>query len=144
MAHHVNIVPKVSHELMALQVGGRENLGFIPEDYRNYLRSKRTIQMEVGDTGGVLEYLQKMQLEDPNFFYAIQVDQDALITNIFWTDGLMRADYASFGDVVCFDTTYRKNNEGRPFALFVGVNNHKQTAIFGAALLNDETTSTFE
>ncbi|XP_027124120.1 protein FAR1-RELATED SEQUENCE 5-like [Coffea arabica] len=144
MAYHVGIAPKVSHELMALQVGGRENLGFIPEDYRNYLRSKRTIQMEVGDTGGVLEYLQKMQLEDPNFFYAIQVDQDDLITNIFWTDGLMRADYASFGDVVCFDTTYRKNNEGRPFALFVGVNNHKQTAIFGAALLYDETASTFE
>ncbi|XP_027166223.1 protein FAR1-RELATED SEQUENCE 5-like [Coffea eugenioides] len=125
MAHHVGITPKVSHELMALQVGERENLGFIPEDYRNYLRSKRTIQMDVGDTGSVLEYLQKMQLEDPNFFYAIQVDQDALITNIFWTDGLMRVDYASFGDVVCFDTTYRKNNEGRPFVLFVGVNNHK-------------------
>ncbi|XP_027067800.1 protein FAR1-RELATED SEQUENCE 5-like [Coffea arabica] len=144
MAYRVGIAPKVSHELMALQVGGRENLGFIPEDYKNYLCSKRTIQMEVGDTGGVLEYLQKMQLEDPNFFYAIQVDQDALITNIFWADGLMRVDYASFGDVVCFDTTYRKNNEGRPFALFVGVNNHKQTAIFGAALLYDETTSTFE
>ncbi|XP_050387392.1 protein FAR1-RELATED SEQUENCE 9-like [Argentina anserina] len=55
----------------------------------------------------------------------------------------MKVDYDYFGGVVCFDTTYRKNKEGRPFAMFVGVNNHKQTLIFGAALLYDETTETF-
>ena len=37
----------------------------------------------------------------------------------------------------------KKNKEGRPFALFVGVNHHKQTIIFGAALLYDETSETF-
>lgn len=37
----------------------------------------------------------------------------------------------------------KKNKEGKPFALFVGVNHHRQTIIFGAALLYDETTSTF-
>ncbi|XP_042405648.1 protein FAR1-RELATED SEQUENCE 5-like isoform X4 [Zingiber officinale] len=143
-ASDVGIPPKASHDLMVRQVGGRENLGFIPEDYKNYLRSKRTINMRVGDTGGVLEYLQKMQFDDPNFFYAIQVDEDDLITNIFWSDAKMRADYANFGDVVCFDTTYRKNNEGRPIALFVGVNYHKQLILFGVALLYDETSLTFE
>ncbi|KAH6792777.1 hypothetical protein C2S52_003254 [Perilla frutescens var. hirtella] len=56
----------------------------------------------------------------------------------------MRTDYSHFGDVVSFDTTYRKNNEGRPIALFVGVNHHKQTVIFGVALLYDETSLTFE
>ncbi|KAL3499810.1 hypothetical protein ACH5RR_038903 [Cinchona calisaya] len=56
-----------------------------------------------GDTGGVLEYLQKMQLEDPNSFYAIQVDEDDLITNIFWLDAKMRTDYADFGDVRLLD-----------------------------------------
>ncbi|XP_073137623.1 protein FAR1-RELATED SEQUENCE 5-like [Henckelia pumila] len=58
-------------------------------------------------------------------------------------DGQMMADYVYFGDVVCFDTTYRKNKEGRPFALFVCVNHHKQTVIFGASLLYDETAETF-
>ncbi|XP_042384950.1 protein FAR1-RELATED SEQUENCE 9-like [Zingiber officinale] len=144
MASEVGIPPKASHDLMMRQAGGRENLGFIPEDYKNYLRSKRTRNMRVGDTGGVLEYLQKMQCDDPNFFNAIQVDEDDLITNIFWSDAKMRADYGNFGDVVCFDTTYRKNNEGRPIALFVGVNHHKQSIIFGAALLYDETTLSFE
>ncbi|CAA0834204.1 Protein FAR1-RELATED SEQUENCE 5 [Striga hermonthica] len=137
------IPPKAGLDYMARQAGGRENVGFIMEDYKNYLRTKRTVEMRVGDTGGVLEYLQQKQVEDPNFFHAIQVDSDDMITNVFWADGQMMVDYMHFGDVVCFDTTYRKNKEGRPFALFVGVNHHKQTIIFGAALLYDETAQTF-
>ncbi|KAK4394292.1 protein FAR1-RELATED SEQUENCE 5 [Sesamum angolense] len=137
------IAPKAGYYLMSKQVGGRENVGFIFEDYKNYLRSKRTMEMKIGDTGGVLEYLQQKQLVNPNFFYAIQVDEDDLIANIIWVDAQMMVDYSYFGDVVSFDTTYRKNREGRPFALFVGVNHHKQTIVFGATLLYDETASTF-
>ena len=127
MAQSSGITPKASMDLLARQAGGRENVGFIRDDYKNYLRTKRTIQMKFGDTGGVLEYLQKKQAEDPNFTYAIQVDVEDLITNIFWADARMKVDYDRFGDVVCFDTTYRKNKEGRPLALFVGVNHHKQS-----------------
>nr|XP_048322795.1 protein FAR1-RELATED SEQUENCE 5-like [Ziziphus jujuba var. spinosa] len=103
IANSSGIAPKASLELMAKRVGGYENLGFIRDDYKNYLKTKRTIQMKVGETGGVLEYLQSMQLEDLYLFYAIQVDQDDLIR----------------------------------------VNHHKQTTIFGAALLNDESAETF-
>ena len=53
--------------------------------------------MKSGDTGGLLEYLQRMQSEDLNFSYAIQVDLDDLITNIFWVDGRMKLDYEYFG-----------------------------------------------
>ena len=90
MVDSVGIPPQVSHELMAKQAGGRQNIGFIPEDHRHYLRSKRTREMKIEDIGGVLEYLQKMKLEDPNFFLDIQVDKDDLITNIFWTNGRMK------------------------------------------------------
>ena len=55
----------------------------------------------------------------------------------------MKLDYEYFGEVVCFDTTLKKNKEGRPFALFFGVNHHKQTIIFGAVLLYDETFEIF-
>ncbi|KAF2910396.1 hypothetical protein DAI22_11g097066 [Oryza sativa Japonica Group] len=48
-----------------------------------------------------------------------------------------------FGDVLCFDTTYRKLNDGRPFGLLVGVDNHKKSVVFGAALLYDETADSF-
>ncbi|KAL0284246.1 UNVERIFIED_CONTAM: protein FAR-RED ELONGATED HYPOCOTYL 3 [Sesamum angustifolium] len=102
------IAPKAGYYLMLKQVGGRENVGFIFEDYKNYLRSKRTMEMKIGDTGGVLEYLQQKQLVNPNFFYAIQVDEDDLIANIIWVDEQMMVDYSYFGYVVTFDTTYRK------------------------------------
>ncbi|XP_062093608.1 protein FAR1-RELATED SEQUENCE 9-like [Humulus lupulus] len=106
-------------------------------------KSKRTIQMRVGDTGGIFEYLQSMQLEDPAFVSAMQADEDDMITNIFWADGRMMTDYFYFGDVLFFDTTYKKNKECRLFAMFLGVNHHKQTIIFGTALLYDETAETF-
>ncbi|XP_042504355.1 protein FAR1-RELATED SEQUENCE 5-like [Macadamia integrifolia] len=56
----------------------------------------------------------------------------------------MVVDYGHFGDVVCLDTTYRSNDHGRPFSLFLGINHHKQLVIFGAALLYDETTESFK
>ncbi|XP_051127822.1 protein FAR1-RELATED SEQUENCE 5-like [Andrographis paniculata] len=140
----VGLTPKASHDLMVKEAGGRDNLGFTRQDHKNYLRTKRTKDIKFGDTGGVLEYLQGMQSKDPNSSYFIQLDEDDMITNIFWADSRMKADYADFGDVVSFDTTYRKNRESRPFALFVGVNHHRQTIIFGASLLYDETIPSFE
>ena len=68
---------------MAKIVGGLDNLGFILKNYNNYLRTRRTDEMKSGDTRGLLEYLQIMQSKDLNFSYAIQVDFDDLITNIF-------------------------------------------------------------
>ncbi|XP_010270685.1 PREDICTED: protein FAR1-RELATED SEQUENCE 5-like [Nelumbo nucifera] len=59
-------------------------------------------------------------------------------------DGQMIVGYGHFGDVICFDTTYRTNNENRPFAMFVGVNNYMQSINSSVALLYDETAKTFE
>ncbi|KAL3813010.1 hypothetical protein ACJIZ3_014278 [Penstemon smallii] len=100
------------------------------------IAQRETMELLAKQVGGP-EYLgaNKMRLGDTG--------GDDLITNIFWADAKMRSDYSHFGDVVCFDTTYRKHKDGRPIALFVGVNNHKQTTIFGAALLYDETAVTF-
>ena len=104
---------------MAQRVGGLDNLGFIPEDYNNYLHTSRIDEMKSEDTRGLLEYLQRMQSEDLNFSCAIQVDLDDLITNIFWTNGRIKLDYGYFRDVVCFDTTYKKNKVGRLHCLLV-------------------------
>ncbi|XP_051196594.2 protein FAR1-RELATED SEQUENCE 5-like [Lolium perenne] len=138
------IRPKSGHEAMSRQAGGRQSLCFTRKDYKNYLRSKRMHSIQEGDTGAILQYLQDKQMENPSFFYAIQVDADEMMTNIFWADARSVLDYDYFGDVICFDTTYKTNSYGRPFAVFVGVNHHKQTVVFGAALLYDETKETFE
>uniref|UniRef100_A0A8I7BB20 FAR1 domain-containing protein n=1 Tax=Hordeum vulgare subsp. vulgare TaxID=112509 RepID=A0A8I7BB20_HORVV len=138
VAKSVGISNKATIDLMTKEACGPENLGFISTDMKNRVYSKRTLKAKVGDTGGVLE-LWRRRFQKMSFFYSIQVYKDDLITNIFWTDSKMVSDYALFGDVICFDTTYRKLDDGRPFGLIVGVNNHKKTIVFGTALLYDET-----
>lgn len=125
------------------QDNDQQDASFLRIDDQSYLRPKRTKAMGIGETGVILEYLQKMQAEDPAFFYAIQVDEKDNMTNFFWADAKSLMDFTYFGDVVCLDTTYKIYGYSRPFALFTGVNHHKQTIIFGAVLLYDDSMQSF-
>jgi zinc finger SWIM domain-containing protein 3 len=100
---------KQTIDLLSLQAGGRENLGFLDVDYKNYVHSNRMRALKKGDGHAVMEYFRNMQLEDPSYFYSIQLDDNDLIMNILWADGRSVVDYGHFGDVICFDTTYRTN-----------------------------------
>ncbi|XP_059629620.1 protein FAR-RED ELONGATED HYPOCOTYL 3-like [Cornus florida] len=71
------------------------------------------------------------------------LDSDEMITNIFWADSRMIIDYGHFGDIVTFDTTYKLVQSNRPFAAFLGLNHHRKTAVFGLALMYDETANSF-
>ncbi|KAI5327076.1 hypothetical protein L3X38_026472 [Prunus dulcis] len=95
------------------------------------------------DAQNLLEYFKKMQAENPGFFYAIQLDEDNHMANVFWADARSRAAYCHFGDAVTLDTTYRVNQYRVPFAPFTGVNHHGQTVLFGCALLLDESEASF-
>ena len=128
---------------MSKQVGGRENLGFTLKDISNHLQSKRMREMNEGEAYTPFQYFEMRRSENASFFYEIQLDVDGQITNIFWTDPKMIVDYDLFGDVVCFDTTYRTNKNYRPFAPIIGINHHRQTVVFGVALLYDETAASF-
>ncbi|KAJ3707249.1 hypothetical protein LUZ61_010954 [Rhynchospora tenuis] len=94
---------------------------------------------EGGDSQVLLDYFQKKQSENPDFFYALQVDSNSCITNALWADARSKAAYKRFGDVVTFDTTYKKNKYMMPVVVFSGLNHHLQTVIFGCALLVEET-----
>ena len=47
---------------MAKEVGGNENLGFTHEDMKNKLYSKRSLKIKQGDTGGLMEYLERKKI----------------------------------------------------------------------------------
>ncbi|KAL6660224.1 hypothetical protein ACP70R_002346 [Stipagrostis hirtigluma subsp. patula] len=126
------------------QPGEARNINILPADYRSSLHSKRMKNMQPGDAGAAVKYLQSMQMNNPSFFYAFQLDEDDKLTNIFWTDSKSRIDFSYFGDVVCLDTSSKINAHGRPLTLFLGVNHHKQICIFGAALLYDESMESFK
>ena len=66
-----------------------------------------------------------------------------MITNIFWADARMIIDYNYFRDVITFDTTYSTNRDARPLGVFLRLNHHRETVIFGATLLDDETIESF-
>lgn len=114
------------------------NMGIV-----NYIRPcnrKRTLGR---DAQNLLNYFKKMQAENPGFYYAIQLDDDNRMTNVFWADARSRTAYSYFGDAVIFDTMYRPNQFQVPFAPFTGINHHGQMVLFGCALLLDESESSF-
>lgn len=95
------------------------------------------------DAHNLLTYFKKMQAENPGFYYAIQLDDDNRLSNVFWADARSRSAYSHFGDAVTFDTMYRPNQFQVPFAPFTGVNHHGQIILFGCALLLDESETSF-
>ncbi|XVE79713.1 hypothetical protein DITRI_Ditri14bG0079400 [Diplodiscus trichospermus] len=95
------------------------------------------------DAQNLLEYFKKMQAENPGFFYAIQLDDDNRMANVFWADARSRTAYMHFGDAVKLDTSYRVNQYRVPFAPFSGLNHHGQKILFGCALLLDDSEASF-
>ncbi|KAM0833439.1 hypothetical protein ACQ4PT_064260 [Festuca glaucescens] len=85
-----------------------------------------------------------MKKENENFFYDYKVDDDNRLENVFWSNASSRAAYADFGDCITFDTTYKSNKHHLPLAVFVGVNNHLQSTIFGVALMGNESEESFK
>lgn len=122
----------------------RDSLDSFTMDYDNYLPTERTCDMKEGEAGRLLHYFERQHYENPSFFYALLVDINDKVSNIFWADDNMVSDYGHFGDVVCLDTICRTKKDFLPFVQFIGVNHHKQVVIFAAALLYDETIESFK
>lgn len=68
---------------MCAKAGGSENLGFLSVDYKNYLQSRRMRSMMLGDVGCILEYLEKMLVNDSGSIYKMQLTRDDKMINIF-------------------------------------------------------------
>ncbi|XP_048547154.1 protein FAR1-RELATED SEQUENCE 5-like [Triticum urartu] len=109
-----------------------------------YLCSRMSQESAKKDISDTIRLLQDMRAADGNLVVSINVDKEGSVKSILWCTSKNREDYAHFGDVVTFDTTYRTNLYNMPFGLFVGVNNHFQSTIFGGVLLRQETIVDFE
>ncbi|XP_021827609.1 protein FAR1-RELATED SEQUENCE 5-like [Prunus avium] len=73
----------------------------------------------------------------------MKVDSEGRIRNVFWADARSRRAYRFFGDVMVFDTKFNTNRYGMVFSPLLGVNNHRQTVLFGCAFLTSETMNSF-
>jgi hypothetical protein len=126
------------------QKGGHEGLGFIKKDLYNFTDHQARVKIQDGDTFATLSYFQGKADTDTSFFSEFTFTDDGRLENIFWADSTSRFDYECFGDVVAFDTTYRKNKYGKPLVIFSGYNHHGETTIFACALICDETIETYK
>ena len=109
IADDSGIRPKSAHELATRQVGGPRNLSYTCRDRKNYLQSRRQRELAFGQAGSMLKYFHDKIIENPSLQYALELDYEEHITNIFSADAKMILDYANFGDVVTFDKTFGTN-----------------------------------
>ncbi|KAI8572373.1 hypothetical protein RHMOL_Rhmol01G0193400 [Rhododendron molle] len=130
-------------DYMTCQSGGFQNVGFTVKDLRNKLQSSRKEEIRNGDAEGALGFLAAQVSTDPLFFFKYTVDEDDRLETLLWTYGRSQMDYAAFGDVLVFDTTYRTNAYKKPFVILAGVSNNFTTTIFGCALLSKEAEDTY-
>ncbi|KAJ6749839.1 hypothetical protein OIU85_000469 [Salix viminalis] len=91
----------------------------------------------------LLNCLRHLQAEDLSLFYAVQLDSNNRLKNLFWRDGRSMVDYDYFGDVLILDTTFRMDKYDMICAPFWGLNHHRQYVMFGCAFLLDESKESF-
>ncbi|XP_020232091.1 protein FAR1-RELATED SEQUENCE 5-like [Cajanus cajan] len=126
------------------QKGGYGSIGFSKHDlYKHFYRAQRDM-IKDGDVRVALSYLEGKAGNDTMFYSNFQTTDDGKLKHLFWADGCSRSDFQCFGDILAFDTTYKKNKYNIPMVIFSSCNHHFQTTIFGCALLADETTETYK
>ncbi|KAL4327898.1 hypothetical protein AHAS_Ahas13G0146100 [Arachis hypogaea] len=128
---------------MAGQSGGYGMLRFTKWDVYNYVHWQRVVQKLNDDAAATISYLEGKANADMRTMARYTRTPDNCLGSLFWADGEMMMDYQLFGDVLAFDSTYRSNKYKKPLVVFSGLNHHKQTSIFGFALLEDEEIRTY-
>ncbi|XP_031256747.1 protein FAR1-RELATED SEQUENCE 4-like [Pistacia vera] len=138
----VSIIYEHNHEFN-VEAGDAENLTFLQKDYRNYIEKVRKTLLGAGDATTIQKYFLKMQKDNPNFFYVMDLDEDGRLQNVLWVDARSRAAFREFDNVVIFDTTYLTNKYDMLFVAFVCVDHHGHSTLLGCGLVSHEDTQTF-
>ncbi|KAK9987564.1 hypothetical protein SO802_027803 [Lithocarpus litseifolius] len=119
------------------------DLPFSKGDIHNlYVKMRRMHAMN--NAMGLLQLCKVAKEKNFKFQYAYTTDEESRLEHIFWAPTPYFDWCQKYGDVVVFYTTYKGNAYDMPFGIFVGINNHGKTILFGCALLRNETTSAFQ
>ncbi|KAJ4821669.1 Protein FAR1-RELATED SEQUENCE 6 [Rhynchospora pubera] len=110
---------------------------------RNFGNEMGKLRFVEGDVEALLVFFDRMQAQDPSFFYSWDMDDEGRLKNVCWVDARSRASYKYFGDVVSFDTVYLTDRYVMPLVAFLGMNHHGQFVLLGCGLLGDETVESY-
>nr|XP_043616018.1 protein FAR1-RELATED SEQUENCE 11-like [Erigeron canadensis] len=117
-------------------------LPFMDRDIHNLFAKMKTM-VGANDAMKLMEYMETIKEQNSRFQCAYNKDKKRRLENLFWCHSHSLEWFEKYGDVVVFDTTYKVNAYDMPCGIFVGVNNHGKTVLFGNALLRKETIDTF-
>ncbi|KAG6422249.1 hypothetical protein SASPL_118814 [Salvia splendens] len=101
------------------------------------------LKLKPGDYQEMLKFFTRMQLNDPSFFYSMDVNEKGCLRNVFWAEARCRAAYSYFGDVLFVNTTSLTENYEVPLVVFTGINHHAQTVPLGCGLVSVQTVESF-
>ncbi|KAF4396731.1 hypothetical protein F8388_004699 [Cannabis sativa] len=131
------------YSYMAELVGSYGKLSFLPKDLYNRVAKKESVHLKNADAARAIGYFQHKADHDVDCFCRFSYDGNNRLLNVMWADSKSREDYHLFGHSVAFDSTYKTNAYGKPLLVWLGVNNHFRSTIFGFALLSDESSDTY-
>ncbi|XP_058783612.1 protein FAR1-RELATED SEQUENCE 5-like [Vicia villosa] len=140
--NRANVGTSKVYQLLKEQVGSYDNIGCTKRDIQNYSRNLKEL-IKDSDAHIFIDNFRRKKETSHSFYYDFEVDKEGRLKYVFWADGISRKNYSLFGDVISFDTTYNTNKYHMIFAPFTGVNHHRQSITFGAALLADEKVDSF-
>ncbi|XP_071681360.1 protein FAR1-RELATED SEQUENCE 5-like [Lolium perenne] len=119
-------------------------VGFVRKDLYNMSCREKRKMLAKGDANTTIGIMEKRKRDDPEFYFDYKLGKGGKLLHLFWCDSQSRQDYADFGDVLVFDSTYKTNRYAMPFIPFVGINNHRQTTVFACAIVSDEKEVTYK
>jgi len=140
--HKARIGTSQAYRYLRVGAGGFENVGFLKRDLQNYHSALRVL-IKSSDAQMFVDQLSRKSLANPCFYFDYVVDDQGRLVHVFWADATCRKNYAHFGELVSFDSTYNTNEYGMIFTPFTGVNHHKNSVLFGAAMLSNEKTESY-
>ncbi|XP_016163712.1 protein FAR1-RELATED SEQUENCE 5-like [Arachis ipaensis] len=118
--HGCGISTAKTMRYMAGVSGGYSLVGFLKKDAYNYVDKRHRAKIVDGDANAAIVYLEGKVDADPTSIARYNVTEDDMLANLLWADGGNRIDYQYFGDVLAFDSTYKKNKYTRPLVIFSG------------------------
>ncbi|XP_034696345.1 protein FAR1-RELATED SEQUENCE 6-like [Vitis riparia] len=131
------------YRALVIDAGGNSSLNSNVKEVRNFSDHPNQLNLKKGDTQAIYNYLCRMQLTNPNFFYLMDLNDEGCLRNVFWIDARSRAACGYFSDVIFFDNTYLSNKYEIPLVALVGVNHHGQSVLLGCGLLAGETSESY-
>ena len=72
-----------SFKSIVVKAGGFENVSFLERDARNRVDKVRRLRLGEEDAVAIQRYCKKMQTENDEFFFSIDLDEEGRLQNVF-------------------------------------------------------------